>query len=432
MRAIINRSTIDGVVKPPPSKSYTHRAIVCGLLSKEYTRITNPLISDDTLATVNASRMMGATVHLGDVLEIQGPEELHAPTSDVDCQGSGTTLRIFTALAALTSGKCVLTGNSALQTRPVGDLLVALKQLGINAHSLLRNGNPPLIVQGRGLHGGITRIRGDVTSQYITGLLFACSKATGNTKIEITTRLESRPYVEMTLEVMSQFGVGAAPSERWDQIAVPGSQEYLCPEYFVEADYSSAAFLLAAGALAGRAEVKDIGTDSMQGDVGVVEFLRQMGVPVILGQDSITVNKSVNRAIDIDASDTPDLVPVLAVLATQAKGVTTIREASRLRLKESDRISAISKELRKMGASIRESLDGLIVKGPTPLKGAVLDPHDDHRIAMAGVIAGLIADGITVMESIECVGKSYPEFIQNMQMIGAQIAVEKNDGADIE
>jgi len=204
MRAIVKRSSIEGTVKAPPSKSYTHRAIVCGLLSQGLTRISNPLISDDTLATVNASRLMGALIQQSEAFEIQGPTELCAPESEIYCQGSGTTLRIFTALAALTKGTCVLTGDETLQARPVDDLLDGLQQLGTTSCSVLRNGKPPIVVEGRGLKGGTVKIRGDVTSQYITGLLFACSRGDGNTEIEITTHLESRPYVEMTLDVMNR------------------------------------------------------------------------------------------------------------------------------------------------------------------------------------------------------------------------------------
>lgn len=424
MRAIVERSTIDGTVRAPPSKSYTHRAIVCGLLSKRLTIVSNPLISDDTLATVNASRLMGAAIQQSEAIEIHGPAELRAPKSEIYCQGSGTTLRIFTALAALTKGRCVLTGNKTLYARPIGDLLDGLQQLGTASWSVLGNGKPPIVVEGRGLKGGIVKIRGDVTSQYITGLLFACSRGDGNTEIEITTHLESRPYVEMTLDVMNQFGVSATPSETWSRIEVPGSQEYLCPDYPVEGDYSSAAFLLAAGALAGRTEVTGLRTDSIQGDAVITKILSSMGLRPRMTDDSVTVSRSDIQSIVLDASDIPDLVPILTVLSTQATGTTTIRGIGRLKLKESDRISSVTQELRKMGASVDETHEGLSIKGPTPLQGALVDSHDDHRIAMAGVVAGLVADGTTVIEHIECVNKSYPRFIQDMKKIGAQITIE--------
>jgi 3-phosphoshikimate 1-carboxyvinyltransferase len=424
MRAIVHPSAIDGTVDAPPSKSYTHRAIVCGLLSSGKTRIRNPLLSDDTMTTLRISEMMGADVCSGDDLEITGPTELKAPTSEIDCHGSGTTLRIFTALSALTSGRCMLTGDNTLRRRPIGDLLEGLRQLGVDAKSVGGNERPPVEIRGQGLTGGTVRIRGDVTSQYITGLLFACSKAKGDSKIELTSKLESRPYVEMTLDIMRQFNAEVEPSDDWSHFIVAGNQDYKAQEYSVEGDFSSAAFLLAAGALAGRAKVKGLRVDSVQGDAAVVRLLKTMESGVKPGKDSFTASRNANQAIDIDASDIPDLVPVMAVLATQANGTTTIFNAGRLRLKESDRLASTSQELRKMGAEIIELKDGLTVRGPTPLRGAVIESHADHRIAMAGVIAGLVGDGPTVVESIECVTKSYPGFIRDIQSIGAEIELD--------
>ncbi|MFW9966654.1 MAG: 3-phosphoshikimate 1-carboxyvinyltransferase [Candidatus Thorarchaeota archaeon] len=424
MRAIVHQSAIDGAVVAPPSKSYTHRAIVCGLLSNGTTSILNPLFSGDTKTTLVISEMMGADVRRGDEIEITGPSELKAPASKMDCGGSGTTIRIFTALSALTAGRCVLTGNETLRRRPIGDLLEGLRQLGVDAQSLGNNGRPPVQIQGQGLTGGAVRIRGDVTSQYLTGLLFACSKAKGDSKIVLKTRLESRSYVEMTLDIMHQFGAIAEPADDWSSFTVPGNQDYQAKEYHVEGDFSSAAFLMAAGALAGRVRVIGLTPDSVQGDAAIVEILKSMESGVKLGRDSLATNRNDIQAIDIDVSDIPDLVPILTVLATQASGTTRICNAGRLRLKESDRLASTSQELRKMGAEIVESKDSLTVRGPTALHGAVLDSHEDHRIAMAGVIAGLVADGQTVVRNIECVTKSYPSFIRDIQSIGAQIELD--------
>lgn len=424
MRAIVHQSAIDGAVVAPPSKSYTHRAIVCGLLSNGTTSILNPLSSGDTKTTLAISEMMGAHVHWCDEIEITGPDELKAPASKMDCHGSGTTIRIFTALSALAAGKCVLTGDETLRRRPIGDLLEGLRQLGVDAKSLGNNDRPPVQIQGQGLIGGVVRIRGDVTSQYLSGLLFACSKAKGDSKIVLKTRLESRSYVEMTLNVMHQFGAVAEPADDWSSFTVAGNQDYQAKKYYVEGDFSSAAFLMAAGALAGRVRVKGLKLDSVQGDAAMVEILKSMESTVNIGKDSFAIKCNESQAIDIDVSDTPDLVPILTVLATQASGTTRICNAGRLRFKESDRLASTSKELRKMGAEIKESKDGLTVRGPTTLHGAVLDSHEDHRIAMAGVIAGLVADGQTVVRDIECVAKSYPSFIRDIQSIGAQIELD--------
>ncbi|MFW9864134.1 MAG: 3-phosphoshikimate 1-carboxyvinyltransferase [Candidatus Thorarchaeota archaeon] len=412
---------MDGTVDAPPSKSYTHRAIICGLLSKGTTKLRNALFSDDTRTTLRISEMMGAEVRQEDDIEITGPDELKAPAFEMNCHGSGTTLRIFTALSALTSGKCVLTGNESLRRRPIGDLLDGLRQLDVDARSLGGNGLPPVEIRGQGIRGGIVRIRGDVSSQYVTGLLFACSKANKASKIELTTELESRPYVEMTLNVMSQFGAEAEPSNDWRKFSIPGNQDFQSQDYTIEGDFSSAAFLMAAGALTGSVKVKGLRMDSIQGDAAAVSLLKSMGLEIISGRDNFKVSHNEMQAIEIDASDIPDLVPVMTVLATQANGITKIYNAGRLRLKESDRLSTASQELRKMGAEITESRDGLTIRGPTALSGAVLNSHKDHRIAMAGVIAGLVAEGETVIEDIRCVTKSYPGFVKDMQSIGAEI-----------
>ena len=424
MRAIVHKSAVDGTVKVAPSKSYTHRAIVCGLLSPDITRIRNPLYCADTEATLRIAQMMGARVKRGKYLEMLGPQKLLAPVSEIDCGGSGTTLRIFTALSALTNGRCVLTGDHTLRRRPIGELLRGMQQLGIKAKSINGDDRPPVEVYGSGILGGVIKVRGDVSSQYISGLLFACSKGSCYTKIELTSRLESRPYVEMTLDTMKQFGVDGNPSANWDSLTIFGNQEYRRSEYLVEGDYSSSSFLMAAGALTGSVVLNGLRTDSAQGDARIVALLREMNIPVNVDDGSFTINSHTMKAIDVNASDIPDLVPILTVLATQANGVTRIYNAGRLRDKESDRLSSISQELRKMGANINESKDGLVITGPTPLQGAELDSHDDHRIAMAGVIAGLIASESTIVRNIECVEKSYPDFIQDLQSIGAQIELD--------
>ncbi len=369
--------------------------------------------------------MMGARIDNKDGLMISGPEQLLAPESEMDCRGSGTTLRIFTALSALTNGRCVLTGDQSLQARPMTELLQALSQLGVNASSIRGDGKPPVEVFGEGITGGTVRIRGDISSQYISGLLFACSQAKNETKIVITTQLESQPYVEMTIEVMQHFGVTTEPSEEWNHISVPGKQNYVESSYEVPGDYSSAAFLMIAGALSGSVKVSGLKQESKQGDSQIIPLLKKMGVSVDFAKGGYTVTHSNPKSFSIDVSNTPDLVPILAVLASQAKGQTHIFNASRLRFKESDRLSTTTTELRKMGAQIDATQDGIIIEGPKPLHGAVIDSHNDHRIAMACTVAGLIAKGPTLIEGVECIEKSYPEFIEHMQSLGADIELEQ-------
>jgi 3-phosphoshikimate 1-carboxyvinyltransferase len=371
--------------------------------------------------------MMGSKIRCGKDLELIGPRRLQAPKTEMDCQGSGTTLRIFAALSALTDGKCVLTGDCTLQRRPISKLFEGLKQLGIEAKYTHGNDRFPVEIQGGGILGGVVRIPGDESSQYISGLLFACSKGSRSTRIELTSHLESRSYVEMTLDTMRQFGADAYPSNSWTYLNVPGKQEYVLSKFLVEGDYSSAAFLMAAGALTGGVVLTDLESDSIQGDARIVALLKAMGAPVKRDDGNLAIGSSVLKAIKVDASNIPDLVPILAVLATQAEGVTQIYNAGRLRKKESDRLSSTSQELRKLGAKIEETNDGLVITGPTVLHGAELNSHDDHRIAMAGVIAGLVSDRPTMVNNIECVRKSYPYFIRDLRAIGAYIEMDDED-----
>ncbi|MFW9786040.1 MAG: 3-phosphoshikimate 1-carboxyvinyltransferase [Candidatus Thorarchaeota archaeon] len=430
MKAIVQQTELRGSIRAPPSKSYTHRAIVCGLLSKNQTQISNPLFCEDTQASLRLSRMMGAQITNQEDLLVTGPETLVAPTSEMDCGGSGTTIRLYTALAALTNGPCVLTGDQSLQARPMTDLLHALDQLGIKATSIRNDGKPPVEVIGKGLSGGKVRIRGDISSQYISGLLFACSKSEEDTTIEITTRLESRPYVEMTLEVMKHFGVSAWPSELWDSFSVPGNQEYIASHYEIPGDFSSAAFLLAAGALHGKVRVTNLNKGSLQGDALIIELLKKMSALIIEKEDGYEVSASELEPIEVDVSHTPDLVPVLVVLASQADGCSRIYNAQRLRFKESDRLTTMSTELKKMGGRVKLTDDGIDVEGPTKLQGAMIETHNDHRIAMACTIAGLIASGSTVILGAECVSKSYPNFMEDIQSLGAEISINKKEGGE--
>ena len=435
MSVTISQSEISGTIHAPPSKSYTHRAIVCGLLSSGGTTIKNPLICDDTSATIQLSRMMGAQIDENRDLKITGPENLQAPEEEMYCSGSGTTLRLFTAISALAYGRCVLTGDENLRKRPIRELLEALHQLGIRTSTHFANDRPPVEVQASGLIGGTTKIRGDISSQYISGLLFACSKGLKNSRIELLTKLESIPYVEMTLEVMKHFGVTASVSNDWESITIEGNQRYHNSAYEIPGDYSSAAFLMVSGALAGSVSITGLNKNSLQGDARIISILKEMGVEVQQDNSIVSVFKSEPKATEIDATNIPDLVPILAVLASQAKGQTRIINAERLRYKESNRLMTTSMELRKMGAKIKETTNGLIIDGPTKLHGATINPHSDHRIAMACAVAclvskqfGIVSKHYTTINDIDCVKKSYPEFIANMKSLGAQIEFSERGG----
>ncbi|MFW9844608.1 MAG: 3-phosphoshikimate 1-carboxyvinyltransferase, partial [Candidatus Thorarchaeota archaeon] len=239
--------------------------------------------------------------------------------------------------------------------------------------------------------------------------------------ISITTELESKPYIGMTIEVMNQFGVTANPSTDWKTFNIPSSQQYSCSQYHVPGDYSSAAFLMVAGALLGNVKITGLRILDGQGDSRIISILAEMGVKIKQDKQQVIVSQSEPRAIEIDASDIPDLVPILSVLATQAKGKTRIFNARRLQYKESNRLNTTTTELRKLGASIETTNEGLEINGPSKLRGTNIDPHDDHRIAMAGIVACLVSKRLSEVSNIECIKKSYPNFIQDMISLGAQI-----------
>lgn len=421
MKITIKKSEIEGRLRAPPSKSYTHRAVICAALANGKSKITNPLLCNDTEATIKVCKMLGAEVNMREDLIVEGTEKLRAPDDVVDCRGSGTTLRFFTAISSLAPGMSVLTGNESLRKRTVGELLNALTQLGIKAISTRGNGLPPIVVFGDDVKGGNVKMRGDISSQFISALLFACPKALKKTTIELTTGLQSKPYVEITIEVLKEFGIKISASDDFREFVVPSQQSFKPLEYIIQGDFSSAAFMLAAGALAGKVNISNLELSSKQGDKRIVHTLKDMGAYVKEKENSITVEKEDLMAITIDVLHTPDLAPICAVLATQAKGITRIISADRLRLKESNRLASITNELKKMGANITETKDGLIIKGPTSLKGAKIDPHNDHRIAMACAVAGLVASGRTVIENAECISKSYPTFVDDMKNIGVDL-----------
>lgn len=415
----LKKSKLQGVVSAPPSKSYTQRAIICSSLADGRSRVINYLDCDDTRETIRACSAYGVTIEeRGNTLEITGTTKRRAPLEPIELNGSATCYRFMLPIALLAKGKTIIRGSGRLEKRPIGELISALNE--VDGRCELRNGQ--IEVAGRGyLDGGKIRICGDISSQYISGLLLAYPLAKNDTEITVTTELESKPYVELTLDVLNAFGITVNHSEDLRHFSIPGNQHYKPRDYEIEGDFSSAAFLLAGGAISGDIEVKNLNMNSKQGDREILNILEQMGAKVERMQDSVRVKVSDLRGIEIDARDIPDLVPICAVLGCFADGETRIANANRLRIKESDRLRAITQELRKMGADIRESGGGLIINGRCKLKGAVLDPHDDHRIAMSCAIAALSAEGETVIENPECVRKSYPNFFEDLEKLGASI-----------
>ncbi|MBI5159111.1 3-phosphoshikimate 1-carboxyvinyltransferase, partial [Candidatus Micrarchaeota archaeon] len=372
--------------------------------------------------TIEGMKAFGAKIKRveGNALEIIGTQTLTAPKKQINCKLSGSTIRFLIPIAALAKGKTVLSGKGSLLKRPMKPVIEALTQLGVKAKS--NNGFPPVEIEGKGrIEGGRIEISGDVSSQFVSGLLFALPLAEEQSTVKITTKLESKPYVEITLDVLNEFGISAIVDEEYREFIIPGKQEYKAREYSVEGDYSSACFLLAAGAIAGgKVEVGNLRAESRQGDKKIIEILERMNARIKREGSACVVEKSELRGVEVDVGDIPDMAPILAVLACCAKGKTRIYNAGRLRIKESDRLAAISSELKKMGARITEKQDELIVE-ESKLKGAVVESHDDHRIAMACAIAALCAEGKTTVKKAEAVTKSYPNFFEDLKKLEAEV-----------
>jgi len=417
-------SSLSGVVEAPSSKAYTHRAVIAASLSNGESRIRRPLACDDTKATVNAVRAYGAKVEDEEAEWIVcGTSNLEMTRDVIDCGESAATMRFVTPITAHRPGVTKLTGGESLRKRPMEPLLAALRQMGVICYSLDGSGRPPLVVHGGGIRGGIASIPGDISSQFISGLLFTSPLAKGDVEIRLSSALESRSYVEMTVEVLKDHRVTVRSSPDMREFSIPHNQ---CPEPFsrtIPGDYSSAAFLLAAAAVtSSKVTVSNLEKRSLQGDRAIVEILIQMGANLKVRDGYVELESTRSlEAVQIDAKDIPDLAPICAVLGCYANGRTVIRNARRLRIKESDRIESLVTELNQMAAKVTTLGDDIVVEGPCKLRGATIDPHRDHRIAMACSVAALGADGETEIQNADCVSKSYPRFYEDLRSLGGNI-----------
>lgn len=428
MKVVVKKTgSLSGTVAAPASKSYTQRMVIASALSEGTSHISNPLYSDDTEAALRAVTALGAEFKAeGGVWTIKGTKP-QAATKPIDCGESGATLRFLIPVAALADGPSTLLFGGSIERRPVEPLLECLRELGADAH-VGREGNLDTVyVEGGGLVGGKCSIPGDVSSQFISGLMFACPLAEADIEIALTSPLESADYVKMTEAVLSTHAVEVAVEDR--RIFIGGNQTYKAADGHVPGDFSSAAFLLAAAAItSSKVTVSGLDYEAVQGDKAIVRILKEMGVEGKVCPDSIQIDGAGKplKPIRVDVKNIPDLVPAIAVLACYADGTSHITGARRLRLKESDRLLTVSEELGKMGADIRITEDSMTIKG-TALHGATVDPHNDHRIAMAAAVAALGAEGQTTIEHAECIRKSYPQFYLHIEQLGAEVVDGKLD-----
>jgi 3-phosphoshikimate 1-carboxyvinyltransferase len=415
----LTRSGAEGKVTAPSSKSVTHRMLLCSALAEGRSLIRVPLDCDDTRATRRVLGEMGVEISGAQGLWAVEGGTFRSPAAELHCGESGTTLRLVTAVCALVDGECRLTGGSSLTKRPIRPLVEGLNQLGVECKC--DGGYPPVTVRGTGaIEGGEAEIPGNVSSQFVSALLLVAPMAERPSTIRLTTPLESRPYVSMTMDAQRLFGVTAEASGDMLSYRVE-PQEYRPSEVNVEGDWSSAAYLLAAGALAGRVSVDNLSMASSQADRGIVEVLRGMGARAGICGNSISVERAQLRGIEADLSDSPDLFPVVAILCATSQGESVLRGLKRLRFKESDRLAAMVENLKRMGVETRQKGDTLLIEGGSP-QGGVVDPRKDHRIAMALAVLGLVSEGETTILDAECVSKSYPGFWGDLQSLGAKVS----------
>ena len=418
MKVLVKSSDLTGNITAPPSKSYTHRALLCAALAEGKSKIISPLVSNDTEATEVVLSNLGISIKRnGIVWEVVGGD-LHQPDQSLYCQESGTTLRMTTALCTLVKGICTLTGTASLFRRPVGPLIDGLNQLGASCTSI--DGFPPVVVRGQGhLRGGIANIRGDISSQFISSILLVAPQTKNGVTLKLITPLESRPYVKMTMETQRAFKVEVQSTRDMRTFTIK-RQQYEPSEFEVEKDWSSAAYLLAVGVLAGSIKLSGLKVESNQADRVILDILRTMGAKITLQDGTIFVERSHLRGIIIDISNCPDLFPIISCLCSIAEGNSLIKGIRRLRLKESDRVISVAEGLAHMGIKTSEEVDSFIIQGSNP-HGGVIDSHGDHRIAMAFGVLGLVAKGETTLLDGYCVSKSFPRFWRELENLGADI-----------
>jgi len=413
----IHRSCLRGSLQAPPSKSYTHRALFCSALAQGESKLHSPLLCEDTFATSHALSKIGVTTDWNNGTAcVTRSGELKKPSDTIFCKESGTTLRFITAICATTHHAVDISGGRSLLKRPVKDLAVALHQLGADCTS--NQGYPPVHVRGP-IKGGSVRIPGNVSSQHVSALLLAAPLAEMPVEIDVSGPLESKSYVQITLDMQDKFGVRVDASD--DLTRFRSARGIYHPSRVkIEGDWSSVAFLLVGASIAGeKVHVHSIAEESLQADRRLTSILEQMNGRVSQDSDSVAVEKSQLSPVEVDVSDCPDLFPAICALCAMTEGVSTIRGIRRLRIKESNRVQAMSNGLRQMGIRTEESENSFIIHGGTP-RNAVLNPYRDHRIAMALAVLALCTDEATIVDS-ECVAKSYPSFWSDLQSLGARV-----------
>lgn len=397
--------------------------MVMGALTHSSFTLKNPLISDDTRATLDALFALGTEVRQNSGAVRIHCEKLRASPGVIDAKNSGTTMRLITGIASLLPAQTTLTGDESLVKRPMGPLVDALVQLGAKCSYLSKPGSPPLTIRGP-IAGARTQIPAGISSQFVSSLLIACTQKRGATEIELKGEIRSRPYIDITLDMLNEFG--AEVEEKPSGFEVKGEQTLTKDTYAIPGDYSSAAFSLAAAAITGgRVTVRNLDQESPQGDKAIVNHLRSFGAKVSTTSKSVEVAGDHLHGTEIDVRHTPDLFPILAVVGCVAEGKTVLKGGENLKEKESDRITTTTDFLRAMGARVLPKSDGCEILGGERLHGATVFTKGDHRILMAASVAALVSASETRIEDDESYKVSYPGFLRDMHQIGCRLEVRK-------
>ena len=422
MKCRVEKSDIDGDIECPPNKSYTHRAIFLASLAGDKSIIKNVLKSADTDATINTCKNFGVEIkNVGDDIAVTSANELKIHSTTIDAANSGTPIRIAAAIAALAIDKITLTGDSSLKKRPMQPLLNALESLGAQCSS--SNGSPPVSVKGR-IKGGKVKIPGNISSQFISALMITAPKLENGLTINIDGKLVSKPYVDATIAIMKKFGVDVETKTKYKKYIIT-EQNYKATTLTIPSYFSSLALLLAASVLLGKNLTIKASTGSMpQVDDAVIDILETMGVVITLNKNMIKIKSP--EKLDggkFDLSNSPDLIPAIAILALKSSKPIEIFNVEHARYKETDRIAIIARELSKLGIDVEEKKDGLTLNNSNSLTNASLNSENDHRLFMAFCIAGLYVGNCTISDP-ESVKISYPNFISEMKRIGCKIFVD--------
>lgn len=402
VQVLVRKSEIKGNFRAPPSKSVTHRALVCSGLAEGRSLLLSPLFCDDTLATMDGLKRLGVIFNIRKGRLIVDGGKLKKPEKEIFCGASGTTLRFMTAVCSLVGEECKLTGDENLMRRPMEPLLDTLRYLGVECYQK----DMMIFVKGKP-KGGEVNIKSNVSSQFISALLLISPIIEKEVFINSLIKVQSEPYIFLTLDVQKKFGVDVKNfgNKRFEVLP----QKYIPSTFKIEGDWSSASYILTAGAVSGEVTVYGLNLKSLQADKALIDVMKIMGIKVEIYDDLITVRKSSLKSIKFDVSDCPDLFLPLCVLCAQADGMSEITGINRLKFKESDRVEAMRRCLKKMHVKT-EIEDNVFKIFGSKISGATIDPYDDHRIAMASTILSLTAEGKTIITNAECVNKSFPTF----------------------